>query len=57
MVKFKKLAKMSGIAAKETLAMALIAQGVQLIQSGDVVGGGALVAIGWFLILVDKYVL
>ena len=57
MVKLKKLAKASGIAVKDTLAVTLIAQGVQLIQSGDYVTGGALVVIGWALFVLDRYVL
>jgi len=55
-MKFR-IAKAIGAGSKETVAIALITLGVQMINSGDYVSGGALVAIGWVLLVVDRYLL
>ena len=55
--KFKSLKRAAGEGAKEALAISLITLGVQQIEAGDYVVGGALVAIGWALIVVDRYIL
>jgi len=52
--KFKALRAL-GEGAKETIAMALISLGVSMIQQGDVISGGALVAVGWILLVVNRY--
>lgn len=54
MRKFKALRAL-GEGAKETIAMALISLGVSMIQQGDVISGGALVAVGWILLVVNRY--
>ena len=54
--KFKAL-RAIGEGAKDTVAVALITLGIQQIQGGDYIAGGALVAIGWILLVIDRYVL
>jgi len=47
--------KASGIAVKDTIATALIALGVNMIQNGEIVAGGILVVAGWILYVIDRY--
>jgi hypothetical protein len=47
----------SGTALKDTSAIAMISVGVQLIQKGDYLVGGGLVAAGWALLVLDRYLL
>ena len=54
--KFKAL-RAIGEGAKDTVAVALITLGIQQIQGGDYIAGGALVAVGWILLVVDRYIL
>ena len=54
--KFKAL-RAIGEGAKDTVAVALITLGIQQIQGGDYIAGGALVSIGWILLVVDRYIL
>jgi len=56
-VRLRKLGKAAGEGVKDTVAVALISLGVQQIQSGDYIAGGALVVIGWMLLVVDRYLL
>jgi len=55
--KFRKLGRAAGEGAKEVIAISLISLGMQQIQAGDYIGGGALVAIGWVLLVIDRYIL
>lgn len=41
---------------KDTAAIALITLGVSIIQKGDYLVGGGLVAAGWILLVVDKVI-
>jgi len=49
--------KAAGIGAKDTLAIVLITIGVDFITKQEYVVGGALVFIGWVLLVVNRYVL
>jgi hypothetical protein len=42
--------------AKDTVAIALITVGVNEINKQNYIVGGFLVAVGWVLLVVDKYV-
>ncbi len=54
---FKKLGKAVGEGVKETIAIALISLGVNMIGDGRVIEGGALVAVGWILLVVNRYLI
>jgi len=54
---FRRLSKSAGEGVKQTIAVALITLGVQLIEGGDLIAGGALVTIGWILFTVNHYIL
>jgi len=54
---FRRLSKSAGEGVKQTIAVALVALGVQLIEGGDLIAGGALVTIGWILFTVNHYIL
>jgi len=56
-MEFRKFAVNSGTALKDTSAIAMISVGVQLIQKGDYLLGGGLVAAGWALLVLDRYLL
>jgi hypothetical protein len=53
----RKFAVSSGTALKDTAAVAMISVGVQLIQKNDYLLGGGLVAAGWALLVLDRYLL
>lgn len=46
-----------GESVKYTLAISLISYGISLINQGDILIGGALVAAGWLLIVINQYVI
>lgn len=52
---FKRFVKAAGEGVKQTVAIALITLGVQLINSGDYISGGALVVVGWILLVINQY--
>jgi hypothetical protein len=56
-MRFRTLVVSSGTALKDTAAIVLITTGVQLIQKGDYLLGGGLVAAGWALLVLDRYLL
>jgi hypothetical protein len=56
-MELRKFAVSSGVAVKDTSAIAMISVGVQLIQKGDYLLGGGLVAAGWALLVLDRYLL
>jgi hypothetical protein len=56
-MEFRRLTVSSGLALKDTAAIAMISVGVQLIQKGDYLLGGGLVAAGWALLVLDRYLL
>jgi len=57
LMKAGKLSKSLGIGVKETIAIILISQGMNIINNGDYISGGALVAVGWILLVIDRYLL
>lgn len=52
---FRKLVKAFGEGAKHTIAIALITLGVNFINNGEYIAGGALVFVGWILLVVNQY--
>jgi hypothetical protein len=54
-MRFRRLVVSSGTGLKETAAIAMISVGAQLIQKGDYLLGGGLVAAGWALLVLDRY--
>jgi hypothetical protein len=52
---FRRFVVSSGTALKDTSAIAMISVGVQLIQKGDYLIGGGLVAAGWALLVLDRF--
>lgn len=52
-----KFLKAFGEGTKEAVAIALITLGVQMINSGDYISGGALVTGGWILLIIDRYLI
>jgi len=53
-IKKVKLATNLAITGKDTIAMALIALGVDFINKGDYIVGGALITIGWILLVIQN---
>ena len=52
-IKEVKLATKMAIAGKDTVAIALISLGMKFISEGDYITGGALVTIGWILLVIQ----
>jgi len=48
--------KKLGLGVVDTVAIALITTGVGLINQGNYIVGGALVTVGWVLLVVGKHV-
>lgn len=55
-IKKVKLATSISIAGKDTIAMALIALGMDFINKGDYMVGGALITAGWILLLIQQII-
>ncbi len=58
-IRFRKISfkQAIGEGIKDTIAVSLIAWGVNQINQGNVIVGGGLVTIGWILIVIDRYLL
>ena len=53
-IKKVKLATNLAMASKETIAMALIGLGMKLLSEGHYLEGGALVTLGWILLVIQQ---
>lgn len=51
----KKLSQTLAEGSKEAIAIALISYGVNLISQDNIIVGGAMVFIGWILLIIDRY--
>ena len=56
MGKERSFAAKLGIAGKDTLAFILIASGVDVAQGGDYLMGGAMIAAGGILLLIQQFI-
>ena len=55
-IKKVKLGVSLAIAGKDTVAAALIALGMDFINKGDYITGGALITAGWILLLIQQII-
>ena len=55
-IKKVKLGTSLALAGKDTVAMALIALGMDFINKGEYVVGGALITAGWILLLIQQVI-